>query len=165
MKLRRELSLPKWDRRLVAHLTKLAEEIDCGDPEKTQAAVVAFNRRAGTDYQFIDFQGIYGGEDHDVWVRKVLAGKRERVVPDITRQELVELARRVMKLEGGEYGGYFWLRMLELHLPGSNISDLIYWPRIYFDDPEFSQDLSPAQVIDLALAENGPGCVKTSAIV
>ncbi|PTT03627.1 hypothetical protein DBR24_04710, partial [Pseudomonas sp. HMWF006] len=80
MKLRPDLMPPVLDEPLVARLTMLAEEIDCGHEEQTQSQVAAFNREAMTALEFIDFQGIYGGQSHDTWVRKVLATPFERRV-------------------------------------------------------------------------------------
>ncbi|WP_339478465.1 hypothetical protein [Pseudomonas fluorescens] len=153
MKLRPVLMPPKLDRALVARLTMLAEEIDCGHHEQTQSQVAAFNREAMTALEFIDFQGIYGGQSHDTWVRKVLATPYERRVADVTKQELVELARRVMEGVGADHEVEFWLSMLAINIPNERISDLIFWPDEYFDEAEYPQRLSPEQVIEIALKD------------
>lgn len=153
MELRTELMPPALDESMVARLAKLAEEIDCGHPEQTRSQLAEFNREAMTELEFIDFQGIYGGQAHDVWVRKVLAKPYERRVADVTRQELVELARRVMEGDGADHDVEFWLSMLEINIPNDRISDLIFWPDEYFDDVNYSQELSPEQVIEIAFKD------------
>lgn len=80
---------PVLDEPLVSRLTKYAEEIGCGHQEQTRSQVAAFNREAMTALEFIDFQGVYGGQSHDTWVRKVLATPYERRLTDVTKQELV----------------------------------------------------------------------------
>ena len=151
MELRPALMPPVLDESTVARLTSLAEEIDCGRPEQTREQVAAFNQEARTELQFIDFQGIYGGQDHDTWVRKVLAAPYAQRVMDVTKCELIELARRVMECDGTEYDIDFWLSMLEINIPNERISDLIFWPDEYFNDVNYSKTLTPEQVIEMAL--------------
>lgn len=153
MEIRHDLMPPVLDESLVSRLTKLAEEIDCGQPEQAQSQLTEFNREAMTALEFIDFQGIYGGQTHDTWVRKVLAKPYERRVVGVTKQELVELVRRVMEGDGADHEVEFWLSMLEINIPNERISDLIFWPDEYFDDVNYSQDLSPEQVIEIAFKD------------
>ncbi|UVM48251.1 MULTISPECIES: hypothetical protein [unclassified Pseudomonas] len=153
MELRTELVPPALDESMVARLTKLAEEIDCGHPEQTLSQLAEFNREAMTELEFIDFQGVYGGQAHDTWVRKVLAKPYELRVADVTKQELVELARRVMEGDGADHEVEFWLSMLEINIPNDRISDLIFWPDEYFDDVNYSQELSPEQVVEIAFKD------------
>jgi len=151
MELRPELMPPLLDESLVARLTKLSEQIDCGHPEQTREQLAAFNQEAMTELEFIDFQGIYGGQDHDTWVRKVLAKPNLRRVADITKHELIELARRVMEGDDADHAIEFWLNMLEINIPNERVSDLIFWPDEYFGDVNYSQSLSPEQVVEIAL--------------
>jgi hypothetical protein len=152
MDLRSELMPPKLDEQLVSKLTELSEEIDCGRRELTEHLVVEFNKLATTAFDFLDFQGIYGGQDHDTWVRKVLYEPYILPVADVARDELVEMARRVIECEGAEHEVDFWLFMLEVNIPNERVMDLIFHPEVYFADSEFSRDLSPTEVVDLALS-------------
>ena len=70
---------------------------------------------------------------------------------DVTKCELIELARRVMECDGAEHDIDFWLSMLEINIPNERISDLIFWPDEYFIDVNYSKTLTPAQVIEVAL--------------
>lgn len=152
MELRPELMPPPLDEAKVARLAELASRIDGANPGQWEDELAEFNREAGTNLGFPDFQGIYGGQDHDTWVRKVLAERYQRRLPDITRAELVELVRRVMEAEGTEHEIDFWLDMLALNIPDPEVSDLIYWPGEYFGDGDNSRELTPDQVVDIALA-------------
>lgn len=151
MELRPALMPPVLDESRVARLTRFAEEIDCGHPEHTREQIVAFNQEAMTELEFSDFQGIYGGQDHDTWVRNVLAAPYARRVADVTKCELIELARRVMESDGAEHDMNFWLDMLAINIPNERVSDLIFWPGEYFNDVNYSKRLSPEQVVDIAL--------------
>ncbi|MBC3361850.1 hypothetical protein [Pseudomonas sp. SWRI154] len=153
MELRADLMPPVLDELLVARLTTLAEEIDCGHPEKSLCQLAAFNKEAMTEFEFIDFQGIYGGQSHDAWVRKVLVKPYGRRLEDLAKQELIELARRVMNGDGPDHAIEFWLSMLEINIPNDRVSDLIFWPGEYFNDVSYSDELSPEQVIEIALED------------
>ncbi|BBP68733.1 hypothetical protein PHLH6_07370 [Pseudomonas sp. Seg1] len=106
-----------------------------------------------TELEHIDFQGIYGGQDHDTWVRKILATPYERRVAEVTKCELIEMARRVMECDGAEHDIDFWLNMLAINIPNERVSDLIFWPDEYFGDMNYSQRLSPEQVVEIALKD------------
>ncbi|WP_244657396.1 hypothetical protein [Pseudomonas sp. CFBP 13719] len=120
MELRPDLMPPMLDESLVARLTNLSEQIDCGHPDQTREQLVAFNREAMTEFEFIDFQEVYDAQTHDTWVRKVLAIPYEQRVTDVTKQELIERARRVMECDGAEHHIDFWLHMLEIALEMPN---------------------------------------------
>lgn len=138
---------------LVARLIRYAEEIDYGNPEETQAQLAAFNKEAKTNLEFGDFQGIYGGQEHHEWVRKVLTIPYEVRVPDMERSELVEMARRVMDGDAPDHAIEFWIRMLEINIPNERVSDSIFWQSEYFGDPDYSQELSPEQIVEIALGD------------
>lgn len=151
MELRPVLMPPVLNEKRVARLACFAEQIDWGDPLKTQHQLAAFNKEAMTSFEAWSFHGISGGQDHDTWVRQVLAGPFERRVADVTRAELVEMVRRVMEADRPEHDTAFWLKMLEINIPDERISDLLFWPDDYFGHEGCNQELSPEQMIDVAL--------------
>lgn len=153
MELRQELMPPALNEARVARLTELAAGIDGAHPGQAEHELAEFNHEAGTTFAFLDFQGIYGGQDHDTWVRKVLAKPFQKRLPDVTRAELLELARRVMEADGEEHEIDFWLDMLALNIPDPRVSDLIFWPGEYFGDGNNARELTPEQVIDIAQAQ------------
>jgi hypothetical protein len=152
VELRPELMPPALDEAKVARLAKLAAKIDGACPGQWEDLLEEFNREAGTSLEFADFQGIYGGMEHDTWVRAVLSGPAVRPVRDITRDELLELIRRVSTTGAEEHEQNFWLELLEANVPDKRISDLIFWPGEYFGDGNNSRQLSPEQILDIALA-------------
>jgi hypothetical protein len=78
MELRTELLPPRLDSHQVERLAELAAELDgfAGTSEDREALVNEFNRDAATDLAFHEFQGIYGGTDHETWVRTVLSSQQ-----------------------------------------------------------------------------------------
>lgn len=44
------------------------------------------------------------------------------------------------------------MSLLEANLPCRNVSDLIFWPGHYFGDGDNSRDLTPKEILDIALA-------------
>src|SRR5438105_4438338 len=127
MQVRPDLLPPVLDEARVARLAELADRIDGAPESACDDDLAAFNAEAGTALAWLDFQGIYGGQDHDTWVRQVLAEPFEKRIPDITREELLELIRRVRENDGELHKIAFWLRLLEVNLD-PRISDLIFWP-------------------------------------
>jgi hypothetical protein len=151
MELRLELMPPELDEMKVVRLAALASEIDGGRRDETENQLAEFNQEAMTDFTLFDFQGIYGGQDHETWVRQVLAGPYECRLTDITQSELIEMARRVMDADSPEHATCYWLKMLALNIPDARISDLFFWPGEYFGDGDNSRELSPEQIIETAL--------------
>jgi hypothetical protein len=150
MDLRPELMPPVLDEAKVARLAELADQLDGARPGVWEEKLAEFNQLAGTSLAFGDFQGIYGGQSHSTWVRKLLGNPFQRPIADIRNDELVELARRVMECTGAEHEIDFWLKMLEVNLPDPKVSDLIFWPGEYFGDGNNSRELTPEQVVDLS---------------
>lgn len=152
MDLRPELLPPAVDEAKVERLAELAAGIDGAQPGQWEDFLAEFNASAGTTLTYDDFQGIYGGQDHDTWVRKLLSDPHLTRLPDIHREELVELVRRVMEEAGPEHEIDFYLGLLELNIPDPRISDLIYWPGEYFGEGHpVPAEMTPEQVIDTAL--------------
>jgi nucleoside-diphosphate-sugar epimerase len=156
MDLRPELRPPALDEAKVARLAKLAARIDGAYPGQCEELLEEFNREAGTNFTFADFQGIYGAMDHETFVRHVLSKPAARGVPDVTRDDLLELLTRLCNAEGAEHEQQFWLRLLEAKLPDPRLSDLIYWPGEYFGDGDNARQLSPREILDIASAASPP---------
>src|SRR5262249_56832026 len=102
-------------------------------------------------------EGVEGGMEHERGVRAVLSEPAARPVPDITRDELLELIRRLSTAAGEEHEQIFWLRLLEANVPDKRISGLMFWPGDYFGDGNNSRNLSPEEILDIALAAGRQG--------
>jgi hypothetical protein len=155
MELRQELTPPPLDEQLVARLADLADSID-GNPSETLRA--EFNKLAGTELPVSFFQGIYGSEDHANFVRRILRKQRIKPVPNVTREELVEIVLRAMKPDRtGLHEAY--MAVFDCNVPRSHASNLIFYPGDYDrgsstwgnGKPMSDYDPSPEQIVDWAL--------------
>ena len=159
MELRPELMPPALDEAEVSHLARLAARIDGADVGQWEDELAEFNRKAGTSFAFEDFQGIYGGQRHERWVRSVLVRQRVRPVPEVTRAELVEVVRRAMPQNGDpEYEAY--MAIFDANVPLPAASNLIFYPPDYDaatntwggGRPMGEYDPTPEQIVEWALA-------------
>lgn len=157
MQLRPQLEPFSLSSSLVERLTWLADHLD-GEQNLAQIELwlTEFNTKANTDFRWQDFQEIYGYQNHDEWVKIALLRQRVAVVPDIARDELIEIVRRIQANPGGESETALYLGMLEVNVPYQGVSDLIFWPNIHFGDDDVSRELTPEQVVDIALNSEPP---------
>lgn len=155
MELRPELTPPELDESLVARLAELADDLD-GNPD--DAKLAEFNQLAGTDIPMEEFQGIYGGEDHAMYVRRVLY-QQIKPTPGITRAELIEIVRRAMPQNGFIDVHEAYMALFDANVPLDGASNLIYYP-LDFDArtntwgggrPIGEYDPTPEQIVDWAL--------------
>jgi hypothetical protein len=157
MELRPVLMPPALDEAKVARLAGLAGHLDGAGPGQWEDELAEFNREAGTELKYEDFQKVYTWTDHETWVRIVLSRPAQRPIPDISRAELLELLRRICTADGREHEIDFWLGMLKANVPDPKVSDLLFWPGEYFGDGDNSRELSPEQILDIALSAGRKG--------
>ncbi|WP_197517285.1 bacteriocin immunity protein [Microbacterium karelineae] len=124
---------------LGAQANAIASLIEFARPYAEQLA--AFNAAVGTEIDPTDLRGIHAAEDPQDFVRRVM--NRPERVPDITREELIEIVDRI---SAADDSGDFYLELFEMNVPHPEASDLIFWP------PEELQDASSAQIVDAALS-------------
>ena len=157
--LRPELMPPALDEAKVRRLAKLAARLDGAKPGQWEEDLAEFNRLAGTTFSRADFQGIYGGEEHDTWVRRVLYARCNSLAANVTLAELVEVVRRAMPQNGyADYEAYIAIFDANLPLPGA--SNLIFYPPDYDaatntwggGRPIGEYDPSPEQIVEWALS-------------
>ena len=134
MELRCELMPPALDEDLVAHLANLAAEIDGARPGQWEDDLAEFNRLAGTAIPYEQFQGISGAEDHADWVRRLLYRQSVAPVPDLSREEMVEIVSRVQSLPPPHRD--FYLESFEVNCNHPSRSDLIFWPNLVSELPQ-----------------------------
>ena len=162
MELRAELMPPLLDEAKVSRLAELAADIDGAGPGQWEDNLAEFNRVAGTTFAFEDFQGIYGAEEHDTWVRRILVGHCVRHVPDVTRAELVEIVRRAMSPSDFP-ADEAYMAIFDANVPRPKASNLIFYPPDYDAATNTwgggrqmgEYDPTLEQIVDWALADKG----------
>jgi hypothetical protein len=137
MNLRPALMPPVLDEPLIVRLAKLADRIDGARPGQWEKDLAEFNRLAGTEKPFSDFQGIYGGDDHENWVRRIFYRRSIRPDQNLSEAEMAEVVTRVMAW-GKDHE--FFLELFLVNCKHPSGSDLIFWPSLV---PEFSQNRQP----------------------
>lgn len=140
----------------VRAFSTLCDEIENGAIAKADvtALLARWNARANRDYEAYEFKTYYGAMDQDQFVNEALA-PRAGFVADLTYAELRAVFECVMASSIPEWEHSYFLGWLDVQFPGSNISDLIFWPDQWFgvDAAALKLELSADQLI-AALMEN-----------
>jgi hypothetical protein len=131
---------------LARELYRLHERgLDCTSPLETLSAL------AGRELSPSDIRAGFGSLDPEAFARDVLLN-RMPIPTDLSYDEMLELIRRICKVEGSEFQIGYWLSCLKANTHNGRISELIYWPGEYFGDGDHSRELSPKEILDAALA-------------
>ncbi|GAA0318347.1 hypothetical protein GCM10010302_66760 [Streptomyces polychromogenes] len=143
--LRPELSPPSVSRRrldeLCAEVERIVELLETC-PEAAGGAITAFNAMTGHDYRALDFAEYDGSRSLEEFAREAARPARP-VVADITRDELVEIVRRLLTASAESD---YYLRLLQANVSHPRVSDLVFHPSGSLRDP------SAEQIVDMALA-------------
>lgn len=144
-------SPPQIDPALAARLAELAATLDGGQRSLSEEMVEEFNALAGTDLSFSDFQGIYWAEEHIDFVRRILVAQATEADRNLTRQDLVEMFRRVLDDPCDDEYLTFVFQTVEKTYGDRQASDLVFWPGEYFGDGDHSRVLTPEEMADAVL--------------
>ncbi|MGI5350730.1 hypothetical protein ACQEU8_21505 [Streptomyces sp. CA-250714] len=143
MDLRPELLPPPVDRqRLEAtchEIDRIADLIARGGA--ADDAVAAFNTTTGHAYTPLDFAGYHGSRSVEDFAREAARPARPKV-PGITRDELVEIVRRVLSCDPDSD---YYLRLFDVNVPHPRAVGLIFHP------PAELRDASAESITDAAL--------------
>ncbi|SNT42021.1 hypothetical protein SAMN05216252_124102 [Actinacidiphila glaucinigra] len=144
--LRPELLPPPVGPKRLAELAREIERIEdlAGSGEPADQAVAAFNERTGHDYLLSDFTCYDASRGLEEFAREAARPARPRVA-DITREELVEIVRRVEADPAGEDTDYHLL-LLDCNTPHPRACDLLFHP------PAGLEDAPPERIVEAALA-------------
>jgi hypothetical protein len=158
MDLRPTLQPPRIDEKLAESLAELAAKIDGARPGEWDEWLAKFNDLASTSIPFEHFQGIYAGEDHIDWVRRILYEQQTTPAAGVTREELIEIVRRAMPQNGyADYQAY--MEIFNKNAPRPDASNLIFYPPDYDEATNTwgdgrmmgEYDPTPEQIVDWAL--------------
>ena len=131
---------------------QIEEGIDHRDDVSELLAV--WNSRASRVYTRSDFR-YHGAIDMETFVTHMLLGSPQ-FVPDLVYEELQDVLDAVLSVTLSEAETSYYLSCLEANLPGANISDLIYWPNIWFANEDLLPiELSPDQLLTYAMRKCG----------
>lgn len=125
---------------LCAEVERIAGLLEAG-AEVAGEAIAAFNAMTGHEYGALDFAEYDGSGSLEEFAREAARPARPRVA-DITRDELVEIVRRLLMAAPDSS---YYLRILETNVAHPGVSDLVFHPS------DNSQDASAEQIVDEAL--------------
>ncbi|GID97609.1 hypothetical protein ACFQFC_23855 [Amorphoplanes digitatis] len=144
MELRPELCPPAVSSERVAQLRAAIEDIaqllECGEP--ADAAIATFNADTGHSYNAEHFLTYWESRDVEDFALEAARPSRPKV-PDITRDELVEIVRRILAAEDASD---YYLLLLTTNVPHPRVGDLIFRP------PPDLVDAPPERIVDTALS-------------
>lgn len=145
------MSQPMLDEDLVRRLAELAARLDGGDEVAVAALLDEFNRLAGTNVPFSEFQGIHGAEEHAEYVRRVLTDKAASTPPDLSREELIEMFAKVLGDPTDDAYLQYVFTTIKKAFGDAHVSDLVFWPGHYFGDGNNQRELTPEIMADAIL--------------
>ncbi|MFD5390589.1 hypothetical protein ACFWMG_37845 [Streptomyces sp. NPDC127074] len=145
MDLRSELVAPAVP---TARLEEISREIERiselarrGERAGAEDAVKAFNDKTGHRYALLDFVDYGGWRSLEDFAREAARPAWPKV-PDITRDELVELVRRILTADPE---ADYYTRLLEVNVPHPRVIDMIFHP------PAELLNASAEDIVDAAL--------------
>jgi hypothetical protein len=151
---------------LVREMCNLCSEISrlVEQREDPSVLLAQWHRHANHEFKPVDFVSYAGAVDQETFVRDAL-NPRPRFVADLQYSEAAAVLESVVLVDVTESESSHFLEWLDVQFPGIGISDLIYWPDQWFDNPLLIRDaqggfrpeaeLSTDQVLGYAMAKSG----------
>lgn len=101
----------------------------------------------------IDVLGAFGSTDADGFAMRLAIDWHDTPM-DLSEPELLELLDAVCEARGNDDLIEYWVRCLALNTGDSRISDLIFWPADYFGAGYDGRELTPTEMLDVALRKH-----------
>ena len=150
--MRSELAEPIREQDKLQRLLPLAEQIfqlhEAGRPYTEQLKKAS--RIVG---RIIDIPTVhygFGSGESECFARRLLTNF-DSVPRDLDKQEMLDLLNAICNVSGSQDRQEYWLKCLEINTGEPELSDLIYWPNLYRNGEYDGRELSPAEMLDIAL--------------
>ncbi len=138
------------DPAMLRELGEIASELDgAREDERSQSLLERFRTLSGLSIPLREFQGIYGGMEHQEWVQERIATSRLSSSLTLSDEDALELIRRQLNAEGSEAEMGLALAALARAVH-PKISDLIFWPDVWFGaayDESIHREMTPEQIL------------------
>ena len=151
----------------IRKLSKLCNAIEDGINRGDDVTFLLqkWHRHATRPFEPFEFTTYYGSVSTEEFVKGAIL-PRPQFVDDVTYEEIKAVLQAVGQVEFTDQADLaYYLEWLETNLPGSNISDLMYWPNQWFqDDSRFldengcfkpGNELNDDQVLRYAMLKSG----------
>ncbi|MFO0905201.1 MAG: hypothetical protein U0939_19495 [Pirellulales bacterium] len=125
-------------KKAMLELRRLAQQIERALERQEDAAplLAQWNEQACREYAPSEFQTYWKSTDLDAFVREALCPS-PRKVDDLKYREALAVLKAMLEEGLTSAKQTYYLEWLEVQFPGANMSDLIYWPDEWFDDPSY----------------------------
>lgn len=158
MVMRPEIAEPVRDQQKLAKLIPLVHQIfqlhESGRSYAEQLKQVS--RIAGRVVAVPMVKYAFGTGDPEDFARRLLIDWN-RIPSDLTKEEMLELLDSVCSVKGTQDRSEYWLKCLVASTGDPKLSDLIYWPDQYRNGEYADHDLSPDEILEIALRHGNRG--------
>ena len=100
----------------------------------------------------IDVLGAFGSIGADEFAKRLTIDWKA-IPTDLSDSELLELVDAICEGRGRAVTLEYWIKSLALNTGDGKVSDLIYWPEQYLGGGYDGRELTPAEILDLALTK------------
>jgi hypothetical protein len=100
----------------------------------------------------VDVLGAFGSIGADEFAKRLTIDWKA-IPTDLSDLELLELVDAICEGRGRAVTLEYWIEALALNSGDDKVSDLIYWPERYLGDGYDGRELTPAEILDIALAK------------
>ncbi|PHM66170.1 hypothetical protein Xsto_01395 [Xenorhabdus stockiae] len=142
----------KMDALLLQIEDAIFDHNDENDPD-TKHLIAQWNKIANREFEFHEFRDLHSYTDNVSFIYS--AFYQIKYIEDLSFDEAIRLVNAISESSESESDGYYLVNLLEKNFPDSNISDLIFWPDDWFQDEEFEDELTSAEILGYAMARSG----------
>lgn len=148
---------PISDKAKLAATEKLVKDLyrlhEAGRPYATEIQQLAHFVDKKSDEVQRHFRYAFGSVSPDTFACQLLVDWNA-VPRDLSKPEMLELLSRIFRpSRGEEFLTEYWLKCLRINTKNDRISDLIFWPGDYFRDGDDGRELTPEEVLEIALLD------------
>jgi hypothetical protein len=147
MELRQELQPPALNSELLIKLEKLFQAIL--ESPKAEREIEEFNSLTGKNYTFFDFAEYYEYTSADNFI-KIAATIEPPKVYDITKEELIEIVKRIVSTSGSERDSWWYQTLLYRNVPHPHPTNLIFHNKVELTAEEIVDEILAYQPIVLS---------------
>jgi len=139
------LRLPILSDDLVRQMLELCQQIERAleSPSQATSLLRRWNQHATRNYELSEFRHFWKAISEETFVREALT-PRPMFDVDLHYAEALAVLECVCEASLPETQLAYYLDWLEAQFPQSNVSDLIYWPDEWFQDPALFREPSGA---------------------
>jgi hypothetical protein len=92
----------------------------------------------------------FGTGDPEYFARRLLIDW-DNFPRGLSKEEMLELLQALLAVKSSQDRSEYWLKCLELNTGEPELMNLIYWPGEYRNGEYAGRNLSPAEILDIAL--------------